>query len=195
MNVQLKNKSKSSEIVHNILSYYENKEKNLINEQVRYFAYRTCDSDLTEFEKKSLNNQIILKTKLNDSDAYILLRILSCICQENYYLFNNPTFIQEIYDDNHLNINLNDIRNMVTNSELHIIKWIEYLNLLAAQDDIEDYLEINALKKYQNNFNIYGTHVNDLQVYKIVPPLLDSRLKRQYINTIESIKESNLQIN
>ena len=176
-------------IIFNILTYYSNKENDTIDETIRYFAYRTSDDNLTNFEKKSLNNQIILQSKLNDSDAFILLRIMLCIFEKNYYLFDNSTFIQEIYDDNDLHISIDDIYNMITNSETYICKWIEYLNLLAEQDNIEDYMQDDELNNYQHNFDRFGTHVNNLQVYKRVPSIIDSVRSKQNVYTINDMLE------
>ena len=177
------------QIIKNILTYYQNKDNGIIDGQYRYFAYRTGDDNLTNTEIKMINNQIILRLKLNDFDAYILLRIMLCIYEKNYYLFDNPTFIQEVYDDNNLNINIDDIYNIITNSEMYIGKWIEYLNLLVEQNNIDDYTQDDALDYYNDIFDKYGTHVNNLQVYKKVPLILDTRLKKQNIYDINDMLE------
>ena len=182
-------KSIIKQVIYNVLTYYQNKENDTTDGKYRYFAYRIGDDNLTNFEKKSLDNQIILRSKLIDSDAYILLRIMLCIYEKNYFLFDNPTFIQEVYDDNDLNINIDDIRNMITNSETYINKWIEYLNLLVEQDDIEDYTEDDALDKYQNNYDRFGTQIYNLQVYKKVPSILNTKLRKQIVYSVDEMIE------
>lgn len=176
-------KSIINQIIINILTYYKNKENDTIDGQYRYFAYRTSDDNLTGTEIKMINNQIILQSKLSDSDVYILLRIMLCIREKNYFLFDNPTFIQEVYDDNDLNIDINDIRNMMLNSETYVDRWIEYLNLLVVQNNIEDYL----LDDYQKNFDNFGTHVDNLQVYTEVPSVIGTKRTIQNIYNINDI--------
>lgn len=75
-------------VINSILSCFANKEglPKYDRKKYKFYARTEFDSNLTEFEALSNKRLIILKTKLPEDDASIIIRIFQMIYDRNFYL-------------------------------------------------------------------------------------------------------------
>jgi hypothetical protein len=96
------------------------------------------DSNLTEFERLSNNGLIKLKTKLNELDTKVAIRLLSYIVQENYYIFEMDVLIDYLDDS------IDEQMHQYEKDKCKLSKyncpnlWLKYLRIVCDDNVITD---------------------------------------------------------
>jgi hypothetical protein len=151
------------QIYKSILTYFMN-EENTLNNTYSYYANRCSDSNLTKFETKSNENKILVQSKLNDGDVYIILRILQNLYDNTYYLFDYD-YINDVYYDNDIEFSNEEYINMLNNPN-DVEKWLDYLTYLVNEHQIDDFENIN---EYNEENNKFGYKICGMQKYQKNP--------------------------
>lgn len=182
------NSTKYKKLIRKILEHYLNKSSQS-NAPYRYIVLRNFDTDLSLFEKLSMNNQIGIITNLSDLDCRILLMILYSIYSKNYFYFEK-SFIQDIlYDEDIENedFGLGDMLNSFENDQINLPKWIEYLELIPSKIEFDDENEDNQDKIY-NYIDEYGTEITQIQIYNDLPEI-SKKYNLKYKQKFYSLEE------
>jgi hypothetical protein len=112
------------QIYESILDHFMDEEHKSTN-SYNYYANRCSDSGLSDFEIKSNENKIVVRSKLNDGDVYIILKILQNLYDSKYFIFDYD-YMNDVYYDNDIEFSNEEYINMLNNPD-DVDKWLDYL--------------------------------------------------------------------
>jgi hypothetical protein len=136
----------------------------------KYYCHSEYDSGLTNFERLSNDNAIILKTSLNYKYIPTVMTLFQCIYDKNYYIFENDSGFLDSIDE--LNLNKELTKSLFEKYDFN--SWIQVFNIYNKQ------FKLDKKNRKIANENIYNN----------VPPLQNSS-QTQKIYTLKNIKNLN----
>ena len=176
--------------VKKILQYYVKKENNIKNTEYIFYIHTEYDSNVTDFERLSNENKILLKSKLQIVDISIILKIFQCIYDKNYIIFKKECLYFEEFFYNYFDENIAEIYpNLFISTYENLDIWIDFLTKITTEkynceinnSDSEDELKLDYLDT-ENKFEF-----DCIEKFKKIPNVIGNSETKQKIFEIKDI--------